>query len=299
MTDKAKEILMICLLAGLPVLVVGLGLATSSASLSESTVACLPIDPVQTPVSVMQTPVSVMQTPVPVMQTPAPAMQTLVGSIRQDPLIAVNQVIPQGLQRLCPPQATAAAFVPSLPEPPSLSKILPFQEAHWQGIEVVPSTANLKRLLKITSDAKGVITDETTWPADSQGFQAGDLITSVGEVPTPTLEDFIQATARVRDRRRTEIQLLRQNKEYSIVLRAMQQRLGTANGETAQTIKAGSRSPHGYLGACTNCHHIGSTGQLAVDQGDLLSRAAPPIRAGQSAPHRNRGECTACHAIVP
>jgi hypothetical protein len=233
------------------------------------------------------------------MQMAAPAMQTPMPLLRPEPLITVHQAIPQNPQGLCPPLATAAAFVPSLPEPPSLSKILPFQEAHWQGIEVVPSTAALRRVLKITSDAKGVITDETTWPADMQGFQAGDLITSVGEVPTPTLEDFIQATARVRDRRRTEIELLRQNKVYSIVLSAMQERLGTANGETAQTIKAGSRSPHGYLGACTNCHHIGSTGQLAVDQGDLLSRAAPSIRAGQLMPHRDRGECATCHKITP
>jgi len=132
-----------------------------------------------------------------------------------------------------------------------------------------------------------------------EGFWAGDLITSVGQVPTPTLESFIEAADRVRDRRRAEVQILRKNKPHGLVLTALRERLGTANGETAPMIKPGSRPPHGYKGACTNCHRIGTTGELAVDQGDLLTRAAPPIRAGQTPPHRDRGTCTACHTIVP
>jgi hypothetical protein len=214
-------------------------------------------------------------------------------------MIAVNQAIPQGIQGLCPPLAALPTDTPTHPAASSITKMPPFQEGHWQGVEVIPLTEGLKRVLKIASDVKGVIIDDVTAPADMEGFWAGDVITSVGQVPTPTLESFIKAADRVRDRRRTEVQVLRKSKLHSLVLTALQDRLGTANGETAPMIKPGSRPPHGYKGACTNCHHIGTTGQLAADQGDLLTREAPPIRAGQTPPHRNRGECTACHTIIP
>ncbi len=187
MSHKPNKV-MIWLLAGLPVVVAGLGLASVPRRASESSDASLPVVPAQAPTPLMQTPM------------PFP---------RQDPLIAVAQAIPQGVGGLCPPLAISPAVAPTLPAAPSLIGMIPFQEAHWQGLEVIPSSARLKRALKIASDAPGVITDDVTWPADMQGFQAGDLITSVGEVPTPTLEDFIKATARVRERRRTEIQLLR------------------------------------------------------------------------------------------
>jgi len=176
--------------------------------------------------------------------------------------------------------------------------MLPFQEAHWQGLEVIPVTPGLRRVMKIPTGARGVIVDDVTGPADMEGFLAGDVIVSVGQLPTATLEGFVEAADRVRDRRRTEVELLRKGQLRRLVLTALQQRLGTANGETAPMIRAGSRPPHGYKGDCTNCHHIGTQGQLAVDQGDLLTRAAPAIHAGQASPHRSRGECSACHKIL-
>jgi len=214
------------------------------------------------------------------------------------PIAAANQVFSQGLRGPCPPVTALPAAAPTPQEASSQIKMLPFQEAHWQGLELIPLTRGLGRIMKIPHEAKGVIVDDVTGPADMEGFQAGDLITSVGQIPTPTLESFIKATDRVRDRRRTELRLLRKDQPHSLVLTSIRDRLGTANGETAPMIKPGSRPPHGYKGPCTLCHHIGTKGQLAVDQGDLLTREAPSIRADQAPPHRNRGVCTACHEII-
>lgn len=286
-----------------PLVMAVLGLATGPNSRSQISAGHAILIPLRAPVPTMPMPVPRSQPLIAVAQTfpqgfgrpyppalPAvasPARMSPVYVPHNQPLIGVNQATPQGVANLLPPLPAS-----------SLAGMLPFQEAHWQGIEVVPPTNGLKRLLKIFSDTKGVIIDDVTAPADLQGFLAGDLITSVGQIPTPDLESFLQAADRVRARRRTEVQLLRKNKSHSLVLTALQMRLGTANGETAPMIKPGSRPPHGYKGACTNCHRIGNTGQLAVDNGDLLTRDAPPIRAGQTPPHRDRGACTACHTIV-
>ncbi|MHC4176044.1 MAG: magnetochrome domain-containing protein [Planctomycetota bacterium] len=301
MTHEPKR-LMMCLLVGLPVVMMGLGLATGHHPRSGVSDSYLPAAPAHFP---REDPMIAVNRAVPqgpwAPCPPAAASAAHASPVRfqrSEPMIGVNQATPQGLWDLFPPVGALAGHAPTSPAASSPIKMLPFQEAHWQGLEVIPLTGGLKRVLKIPSDAKGVIIDDVTAPADMGGFQAGDLITSVGQVPTPTLESFIEAADRVRDRRRTEVRLLRKGKLHSLVLTGLQQRLGTANGETAPMIKPGSRPPHGYLGACTNCHHIGTTGQLAVDQGDLLTRAAPPIRAGQTPPHRNRGECTACHTTV-
>jgi hypothetical protein len=319
MTYKPKQ-WMVCLLVGLPIVMVGLGLATGRRPRPEISDSYLPLVPVPTPAPAMPMPASPAGVPVPLPRnesmiavnqpmpqglwgqcTPvaaSPARASLVPLPGNESMIAVNQPMPQGLWGQCTPVAASPAHAPTPPGWSSTMKMLPFQEAHWQGLEVIPLTPSLGRILKVPSDAKGVIVDDVTGPADMEGFLAGDLITSVGQVATATLESFLEAADRVRDRRRTEVRLLRKGKLHSLVLTGIQERLGTANGETAPMIKPGSRSPHGYLGACTNCHHIGTTGQLAVDQGDLLTRAAPPIRAGQAPPHRSRGECTACHTII-
>jgi hypothetical protein len=199
-------------------------------------------------------------------------------------------------------QARAAQTAPlEQPSPPNngaAPNLPPFQEAHWQGVELIPLTPALAKLVKVPSTVKGVIADDVTLPADVQGFQAGDVFMAVGGIPTPDLESFISASEQVRDLSSVEVQIWRKGTSQTMVLAALKLRLGTANGETAPMIKPGSRPPHGYNGPCTQCHRIGSTGQLPVDQGDLLSRKAPPILLGQTPPHRNRGECTACHKII-
>ena len=134
-------------------------------------------------------------------------------------------------------------------------------------------------------------------PADVEGFSAGDLLTAIEGVPTPDLDTFAAVAYHTRDRQRVDIQLTRGNRQLSLPLSALQGVLGTANGETAPMIPPGQLPPHGYLGPCTTCHHIGSSGNLAVDLGDALTKGAPPIRAGQQPPHRRRGACPACHVI--
>ncbi len=325
-----------CAFAAIPlvlVITVGLGLVTTPKADSAISDGYVRFAPVQTRAFVASAPV--MPAPAtPVASLWAPPANAPVYVPRNDPMIAVNavhQTIPQAFRDPTLPEFVSPgnppplgrqqntrtiADIPMTPQrapapaspartrihlpqidPPKID-ILPFQEGHWQGLEVIPLTKGVARVMKVPQDVKGVIVDDVTSPADMEGFLAGDVITEVGQVPTPTLESFLKAADRVRDRRRTEVQLLRKNKPHSLVLTALQKRLGTANGETAPMIRPGSRPPHGYMGACTNCHHIGTTGQLAVDNGDLLTRAAPPIRAGQTPPHRDRGACTACHTMI-
>jgi hypothetical protein len=185
------------------------------------------------------------------------------------------------------------------PAPAPLVDPRRFTEAHWQGIEVIPKTARLAQMLGLPPDAQGVVIDDVTLPADLQGFQAGDLVVSVGQVPTPDLVSFIQASDRVRDRRRAEVEVIRGGQAYALVLSSLLTRLGNANGETPPMIPPGARMPHEYLGACTNCHRIGTTGTLPVDQGDAMTKTAPAIRSGSRCPHRDRGACSSCHDIVP
>lgn len=325
MTDTSKRLItpVFAVVPLVLLVMMGLGLATGSNSRTGSPSSYAPLVPMQSMAPATQAPVLTTPMLVPrndplmvvnqtfpqvaqrLFPTPTPAAALPVRVVAAYnppslPLIGVLQAIPQGIEDLLPPLAAAWPSQTTAPRTaPGPAKLLPFQEAHWQGIEAVPLTDGLRRLLNILPDAKGVIIDDVTMPADLQGFMAGDLITAVGQVPTPDLESFLRAADRVRDRRRAEIQFLRKNKTHTLILTALQKRLGTANGETAPMIKPGARAPHAYKGACTNCHNIGTTGQLAMDNGDLLTRTALPIRAGQTPPHRDRGACTACHTIVP
>jgi hypothetical protein len=193
-----------------------------------------------------------------------------------------------------------AAFVPPAPmvRRPQF-QMIPFVEAHWQGLEMIELSPALATVLGIDPALKAVIADDVTPPADACLFQGGDIILSVNRVATPDLLAFIAASARVRDESHVEVSVMRKGQVFPLVLWGLQGRLGTANGETAPMIPAGSVSPHAYQGKCTGCHRIGTVGTLPMDQGDLLSRAAPPIRAGQIRLHRDRGPCTTCHAVLP
>jgi len=195
--------------------------------------------------------------------------------------------------------ATAQAQTNVAPQSPTRQQaqpaMLPFQEAHWQGIEAISLSPGLARVLGMPRRSQGVVIDEVTMPADVQGFAAGDLITGVGRRNTPDLEAFVDAADRVRDNSHVVIDVMRKGEAKKVVLSA--RRLGTASGETAPMIPAGARAPHGYQGPCTNCHRIGTGGSLAVDLGDVLSKSAPSILWGQTRPHQDRGACTACHTI--
>jgi hypothetical protein len=195
------------------------------------------------------------------------------------------------------PVAPAAATLSPPPGRAGTLAMLPFQEAHWHGLELISLTPGIARILKIPRDASGVVVDEATMPADVQGFHAGDLVVEVEGEATTSLEGFVRAANNVRDRPSARIKILRKGQLQTLTLAAVGGRLGTANGETAPMIRSASRPPHGYMGPCTKCHHIGSGAHLAVDLGDPLTKTAPAIRAGARPPHANRGRCTACHVI--
>lgn len=178
-------------------------------------------------------------------------------------------------------------------------KMIPFVEAHWQGLEMIELSPALARALGFDPNLKGIVADDVTPPADACKFQGGDVVLSIEGVATPDLLTFIAASNRVRGQASAELSVRRKGQVFPLVLWALGGRLGVANGETAPMIPSGSVSPHAYQGKCTGCHRIGTTGQLPVDQGDLLAKAAPVIRGGQPRPHRDRGSCAICHTILP
>jgi hypothetical protein len=254
--------------------------------------------------------------PVPYVPLPLPPAGSLpnvegpaaVGSPELIPAVVASPETPpagastQSLGPAAAPQLGSPGTNPADPFGPAPAPLLDprrFTEAHWQGLEVVPKTQALAQALGIPPEVVGVIVDDVTLPADLDGFQAGDVVVGVAQVPTADLMAFIEATARVRDRRRAEVQVWRKAGLEVLVLNALLTRLGTANGETPSMIPSGSRMPHRYRGPCTNCHRIGTTGQLAVDPGDLTTTTAPTIRLGATRPHRDFGPCTACHQVQP
>ncbi|MDH5491150.1 MAG: magnetochrome domain-containing protein [Myxococcales bacterium] len=184
------------------------------------------------------------------------------------------------------------------PPPAPLVDPRRFTEAHWQGLELVPKTPPLARALGLPEVA-GLVIDDVTLPADLLGFQAGDLVTHVEQTSTPDLFAFIELTEQLRDRAQVQISVIRDGEPLTLTLRALRTRLGNANGDTPSMIPPGARMPHAYRGPCTECHRVGTTGSLAIDQGDPIVRTAPPISPRAQRPHRDRGPCSICHRLLP
>ena len=189
------------------------------------------------------------------------------------------------------------------PSPASAVKVamsparLPAQEGHWHGLEVIGVTPELAREYGLPGRTRGVLADDVTLAAAEAGVWAGDLVVDIEGVPALDLPAFLDATRRVAGRTKAKFRVIRGGRTLQLQL-TVPEGLGVAQMEGAPMITAGTPSPHRYQGACTKCHTIGTTGQLAVDQGDLLSRRAPPIRRGAKAPHRYRGECSTCHKVL-
>lgn len=183
-------------------------------------------------------------------------------------------------------------------------------EAHWQGMDVVPLTDELKRKLRYPMGLDGLLIDEVTLGSAAAGLLAGDVITAVGDAPVTTLKEFQQQTRTLRSRRRGSITVLRKGammndgrfamSPVALVL-AADQDLGFAQLEGAPMILPGDGRPHSYRGPCTQCHAIGVGFELTPDP-DLITLPPPSItieaaNEGRS-PHRNRGPCSACHTIT-
>ncbi len=181
--------------------------------------------------------------------------------------------------------------------PPGPAASLPPVEGHWVGMETLNLTPQLALFLNIPSNIKGVLVDEAGMEAQDAGVQAGDVVVSVGGMNTFTLKQFRAATRIVRNNKAAQVVIYRKGNYTTLTISSIWL-LGVAQVETAQMIPKGAVAPHRYRGACTSCHTIGTTGQLAKDGGDLLNINAPPIKRGAKAPHRYRGNCKTCHTII-
>lgn len=173
---------------------------------------------------------------------------------------------------------------------------VPLQEGHWQGMEVVPLSREIKIKFKIPKDVSGVLVDEVTLMSAKSGVKAGDVIQRVDRIRISSLESFQDATRAVRNQKKTRIKFWR-NGDRKIAWMRNNQELGMAQMETAPAIPAGSISPHPYRGPCTRCHIIGTRLHLNPGPGDIAI-SPPPIPVGSKQPHRDRGVCTECHELI-
>lgn len=192
--------------------------------------------------------------------------------------VAQNHMLPMAA-------TTVLGSAPKVQSGPALpARKRPFHEAHWQGIEVIALTAPLALDLGLAPEDRGVVIDQASFPADGQGFAAGDLVVSVGGVATPHLANFVAATDAVRDQRKTTIQVIRNGQPAGLVLAA--KRLGVANGETPPIIPPDAVPPRGCaqahaalmhldtLGPCTDCHIVRAQNPLPLDLADVLPKPA-------------------------
>ncbi|MEO5348647.1 MAG: PDZ domain-containing protein [Magnetococcus sp. YQC-3] len=170
-------------------------------------------------------------------------------------------------------------------------------EAHWQGMEAIPLTVELKKKLKLPLGLQGVLLDETTLAAATAGLRAGDVLVAINGNAVTTLEGVLQESKRVKRQKLVTLTVQRQGRLYPIVL-TVPDELGFAQVETAPMILTGDVAPHQYRGPCTQCHAIGTGGHMVPDP-DLVTLPAPVIRAGVVRPHQDRGPCEACHVIIP
>ncbi|HIJ38295.1 MAG TPA: PDZ domain-containing protein [Rhodospirillaceae bacterium] len=181
-------------------------------------------------------------------------------------------------------------------------------EGHWQGLDGRILTSELARKLNYPSGVQGVLLGEVTLAAANAGLLGGDVIVSIDEMPVVTMEDLQTVTKAVAQRSEARVTVLRKDsratgtsvlRRLTVVVKA-EGGLGFAQLEGAPMILPGDPRPHGYRGACTECHPIGQGFELTPDP-DLISLPPPQITseiaaAGRS-PHEDRGPCEACHII--
>jgi len=249
----------------------------------------------------------------------APDMAALPGPVirQQNPIVKPQNPINQPNQpnlvqqpnQLEAPQGNPNSILPAQPNQPNKNVPLqpiavPFktlQEGHWIGMEVIPLTAAIAEANSIPPDVVGVLIDEVTLLSAEAGLYAGDVITAVNGKKVSDLKSFRLATKEVAQSNRANLSVYSGGKYKDIVVFSTEA-LGIAQMEAAPMILATDRSPHGRRGPCDRCHTISKTplnsGQLAKDQGDILTKVAPNIRKGVPPPHRSRGTSTLCHVVL-
>ncbi|GMT42941.1 MAG: hypothetical protein IEMM0002_1352 [bacterium] len=202
-----------------------------------------------------------------------------------------------GLQPYKPPFKADRAAVAVTPKKTSTtSNNIKLSEGHWQGLEALPLTSELKTKLQLPEGIKGLLVDEVTLNAAASGILGGDILTAVNGRKVHSLKDFVRESKRVKNRNSVRLTLVRYGRPVALTLRSTQE-LGFVQVETAPMILAGAILPHPYRGSCTMCHLIGNTGHVKPDP-DGIVLPPPTIRAGMESTHRDRGVCFACHVIV-
>lgn len=200
----------------------------------------------------------------------------------------------QGAMVAAPPNQNARVQPIAVPD-------MALQEGHWIGLEVISLTPAIAKANSLPPEVAGVLIDEVTLLAAEVGLLAGDVITAVNDKKVVDLKSFWQATKDLGQSNRATVSVFSGGNNKNIVVFSTEA-LGMAQMEAAPMILATDKSPHGYYGPCDKCHAISktplNTGQLAKDQGDILTKAAPVIRKGIPAPHRRRGTCTSCHVVL-
>ncbi|CAK0775770.1 Multi-heme protein MamP [Gammaproteobacteria bacterium] len=170
-------------------------------------------------------------------------------------------------------------------------------EAHWQGLEALPLSVELKQKLRLPDTLNGLLIDEVTLNAAASGLLAGDVLGAVDGVAVNSLEELVQASKRVQNKTNAVLTVYRKGQWFSFTLSAPDN-LGFVQAETAPMILPGEIMPHPYRGPCTQCHAIGTTGHIVPDPDNIIL-PPPPISAKATTPsHQERGPCSACHQIT-
>ena len=232
-------------------------------------------------------------------------------AVTAPPMAADPQMAPVAMPVLAAATAadTGAQPLAAEPEAPNfIPRKLQVFEGHWQGMDGRLMTGELARKLNYPAGLQGVLLGEVTLNAATSGLLGGDIIVRIEDIPVTDMENFQAATREIANRAEARISVLRKEsrpgmpavlRKLTVVLRD-QGGLGFAQLEGAPMILAGDPRPHGYRGACTDCHPIGQGFELAPDP-DLISLPPPPlgrdIVARGTSPHEIRGPCEACHVI--
>ncbi|MGK5094565.1 PDZ domain-containing protein [Deltaproteobacteria bacterium TL4] len=198
------------------------------------------------------------------------------------------------------PAALVTETAPSTAQPPVLppyvSPTIALSEGHWQGMEVIVLTTELRTKLKIPMNIEGVLIDEATLNVLESGVMAGDILVAIDQKRVKTIEDVVKFSKSVRDRTSVSLSILRNFKPRVFTLKS-KDFLGFAQAETAPMILPSDIVPHPYRGKCTLCHAIGGTGDMKPDP-DLIPLPVPTILKNAQNTHRDRGPCTACHVVL-
>ncbi|NQU63858.1 MAG: PDZ domain-containing protein [SAR324 cluster bacterium] len=177
-----------------------------------------------------------------------------------------------------------------------ISSRIKLDEGHWQGLEVIELTPEIKIKLKIPMKIEGVLIDEVTLNALMSGLRGGDILIAINDNRVKTIQDVVDVSKLARNKKRAKMTVLRDLKKMTITL-ISPDTLGFAQAETAPMILPSDMRPHPDRGRCTECHPIGSIGHLTPDP-DEIPLKVPVIASGMRRIHKDRGPCTACHIVT-